>query len=97
MGEGGILSDAAYTLLYPQQEKGALLHITISIHSLEFSLGMSTAARLSRSLFARPSLQVSIFQVPVLKGKALFFSLAPFLIVKVDVSALKERKIESGK
>lgn len=67
-----------------------LLHITISIHSLEFSLGMSTAVHLCLSGVLREgrSLQVSVFQVPVLKREALLLPLAPFLIVKVNVSAL---------
>lgn len=34
------------------------------------------------------SLQVSVLEVPVLKGEPLFFPLAPFLIVEVNVSAL---------
>lgn len=52
---------------------------------------MSTAARFVSVLSpsVRPSLQVSVFQVPVLKGKALLLPLAPFLIVKVNVSALE--------
>lgn len=72
--------------------RGFLLHITISIHSLEFSLGMSTAAHFVFSVLlcpsVRPSLQVSVFQVPVLEGEPLLLSLAPFLVVKVNVSAL---------
>lgn len=84
--------DAAYTDTGLRVRRGVLLHITISIHSLKFSLGMSTAARfvsvLSRPFY--PSLQVSVFQVPVLEGKALLLPLAPFLIVKVNVSALEE-------
>lgn len=36
----------------------------------------------------RQSLQISIFQVPILKGEPLLLPLAPFLIVKVNVSAL---------
>lgn len=35
-----------------------------------------------------PSLQVSVFEVPVLKGEPLLLPLAPFFIVKVNVSAL---------
>lgn len=42
-----------------------------------------------------PSLQVSVFQVPVLEGEPLLLSLAPFLVVKVNVSALREQ--QSGK
>lgn len=62
---------------------------------LEFSLGMSTAARfLSFSvLLVSPfcaSLQVPVFEVPVLEGEPLLLPLAPFLIVKVNVSALQE-------
>lgn len=79
--------------------RGFLLHITISIHSLEFSLGMSTAAHFVFSVLlcpsVRPSLQVSVFQVPVLEGEPLLLSLAPFLVVKVNVSALREQ--QSGK
>lgn len=37
--------DAAYTDTSLHVGRGFLLHITISIHSLKFSLGMSTAAR----------------------------------------------------
>lgn len=36
----------------------------------------------------RPSLQVSVFEVPVLEGEPLLLPLAPFFIVKVNVSAL---------
>lgn len=50
---------------------------------------MSTAARFVCPFVVCPSLQVSVFQVPVLKGKALLLPLAPFLIVKVNVSALE--------
>ena len=38
------------------------------------------------------SVQVTILQKPILECKTLFFPLSPFLIVKVDVSALKYRK-----
>lgn len=72
-----------------------LLHITISIHSLKFSLGMSTAARfvpLCPFTSLCPSLQISVFKVPVLEGEPLLLPLAPFLIVKVDVSALEEQQ-----
>lgn len=48
-GEHSILSDAAYTDTSLHFKRRLLLHITISIHSMEFSLGMSTAARLSLS------------------------------------------------
>lgn len=43
----------------------------------------------------RPSLQVSVFEVPVLEGEPLLLPLAPFFIVKVNVSALREQ--QSGK
>ena len=70
---------------------GLFYYTSISIHSTEDSLGMSTAARL---LAPRPSsrpasLQVAVLQVPVLEGEALLLPLAPLLIVKVDVSALE--------
>lgn len=38
-----------------------------------------------------PSLQVSVFEVPVLEGEPLLLPLAPFLIVKINVSALEEQ------
>lgn len=88
--------DAAYTDTSLHFRRGFLLHITISIHSLKFSLGMSTAARfVSLSvLFASlcPSLQVPVLEVPVLEGEPLLLPLAPFLIVKVNVSALEEQQ-----
>lgn len=40
----------------------------------------------------RASLQVPVFQVAVFKGETLLFALAPFLIVKVDVSALDRKQ-----
>lgn len=96
--EQGFMWDAAYTDTSLHYRRGLLLHITISIHSMEFSLGMSTAAHflsLSLSVLPRPvcpSLQVSVFKVPILKGEPFLFSLAPFLIVKVNVSALEEQQ-----
>lgn len=87
--------DAAYTDTSLHFRRGFLLHITISIHSLKFSLGMSTAARfvsLCPFVFLCPSLQVSVFEVPVLEGEPLLLPLAPFLIVKVNVSALEEER-----
>lgn len=38
------------------------------------------------------SLEVSVFEVPVLKREALLLPLAPFLIVKVNVCSLKQAK-----
>lgn len=40
--------------------RGFLLHITISIHSLEFSLGMSTAAHFVFSVLLCPSVRPSV-------------------------------------
>lgn len=79
--------DAAYTDNILHFRSRVLLHITISIHSME--LGQSGNVN-SSTLLLRLSLQVSVFQVPVLKGEPLLLPLTPLLIVKVDVSALRE-------
>lgn len=50
----GFTWDAAYTDTSLHFRRGFLLHITISIHSLEFSLGMSTAARFVSLSFRVP-------------------------------------------
>ena len=53
--------DAAYTDTSLRFRRGFLLHITISIHSLEFSLGMSTAARfVSLSFCVLPSVTAGL-------------------------------------
>lgn len=57
---------------------------------------MSTAARFVSVLLQPfcPSLQVSVFKVPVLKGEPLLLPLAPFLVVEVNVSALEKEQSE---
>lgn len=52
---------------------------------------LGQSRNVNSSTFLLPlSLQVSVFQVPVLKGEPLLLPLTPLLIVKVDVSALRE-------
>lgn len=54
------------------------------------NVNSSTFVSLCPFVSLSPSLQVSVFKVPVLKSEPLFLPLAPFLIVKVNVSALQE-------
>ena len=86
--------DAAYTDASLHFRRGFLLHITISIHSFEVQSRNVNSSTFCLSLCPCvslcPSLQVSVFEVPVLEGEPLLLPLAPFLIVKVNVSALEE-------
>lgn len=43
------------------------------------------------------SLEVTVFEVPVLEGEALLLPLAPFLVVKVNVSSLKKQEKKKKK
>lgn len=52
-------------------------------------VAISLSHALSLSLIRSLSLQVSVLQVSVLEREALLLSLAPFFIVKVNVSSLQ--------
>lgn len=47
------------------------------------------------TLLYDPLRQFLVFEVSILKCEALFFSLAPFFIVKIDVSSLKGQNPKS--
>lgn len=90
--------DAAYTDTSLQSQE----RVSTTHHNLYPQFGVqsrnvnsSTFCLFCPFVSVRPSLQVSVFQVPVLEGEPLLLSLAPFLVVKVNVSALREQ--QSGK
>lgn len=89
----GFMWDAAYTDTSSHYRRGSFYYTSQSLSTVWSSVSecqQQHVSSLSVLCPLCPSLQVSIFKVPILKGEPFLLPLAPFLIVKVYVSALEE-------